>query len=151
MFNIFNRKLVIAAAAVLTLAGCQASSVDYSSIRSASNDTTTPAGKRLGGGFVKGMTPAQTCIYFYDHYKVQRNNLCSKVDSANFSELTIVTNNIVKSPDMSNPIKTIAFFFDKNARLNLVQAVVDDGADDSNNRNKTIREISNAYTGGRGN
>lgn len=149
MFNIFNKKLVIAATAVLTLAGCQASSVDYSSIRNTSNDAPTPAGKRLGGGFVAGMTPAQACIYFYDHYKVQRNNLCSKVGSANFSELTIVTKNIVKSPDMKNPINTIAFFFDKNARLNLVQAVVDDGADEDQNKNKTTREINNAYSGAR--
>lgn len=148
MFNIFNRKLVIAAAAVLTLVGCQASSVDYSSIRSTSNNEPTAQGKRLGGGFVAGMTPEQTCIYFYDHYKVQRNNLCSKVGSANFSELTIVTKNIVKSPDMKNPINTIAFFFDKNARLNLVQAVVDDGADEGQNRNKTTREISDGYSGG---
>ena len=151
MFKIFNRKLVIAAAAVLTLAGCKASSVDYSSIRSTSNDAPSPVGKRLGGGFVKGMTPAQACIYFYDHYKVQRNNLCNNVGSANFSALTVVTKDLVKSPDMTNPIKTIAFFFDKNGRLNLVQAVVDDGADNDNNRNKTIREISNAYSGARGN
>jgi hypothetical protein len=147
MLNVKHSKLLIVAATVTTLVGCGSTGVDYSAIRSTGNSVSAPQGKSLGGGFIEGMTPEQTCIYFYDHYKVQRNNLCSKVGSANFSELTIVTKNIVKSPDMDNPINTIAFFFDKNARLNLVQAVVDDGADEGQNRNKTTREISDGYSG----
>lgn len=136
---------MMVAAAVATLAGCQASSVDYSSIRATSNSMPTAQGKRLGGGFVEGMTPEQTCIYFYDHYKSRKNDLCKKVGKADFSELTIVNKDITNSPDKNNPIKTIAFFFDKNAKLNLVQAVANDDSDDSENKNKTTRQISSNY------
>ena len=145
MFNVKHSKLLIVAATVSTLVGCGTTSVDYSAIRSTSTSVSAPQGKNLGGGFVEGMTPAQTCIYFYDNYKSRKNDLCKKVGKTDFSELTIVNKQITVSPDKNNQIKTIAFFFDKYAKLSMVQAVADDTSDDSDNKNKNTRQISNNY------
>jgi hypothetical protein len=146
MFNRKTSKLLIVAAAIATLAGCQTTTpVDYSAIRASSNATAT--GNRLGGGFVGGMTPEQACVYFIDNYKTKKNKLCKQVGKSDFSELTVVNKKITKSPDSKNQVTTIAFFSDKSGKLNMVQTVADDLADDGNNKNKTTREISDAYSG----
>jgi hypothetical protein len=145
MLNVKHSKLLIIAATVTTLVGCGSTGVDYSAIRSTGNSVSAPQGKSLGGGFIEGMTPEQTCIYFYDHYKSRKNDLCKKVGKADFSELTIVNKQITVSPDKNNQIKTIAFFFDKYAKLSMVQAVADDSSDDDDNKNKATRQISSNY------
>jgi hypothetical protein len=67
-----NCKLLAVVATVTILAGCQSTeTADYADIRSISNTLPTPTGQKIGGGFISGMTPEQTCIYFLDHYNTK--------------------------------------------------------------------------------
>ncbi len=121
-----NCKLLTIAAAVTLLAGCQSTeTADYADIRSISNTLPSPTGLKIGGGFIAGMTPEQTCIYFLDHYNTKKNILCRQVGKKDFSNLTLINYRITNTPGKMQGIDTIAFFFDQNKSLKKVMAVAD--------------------------
>ena len=125
-----NRKLLATVATVTMLVGCQSTeTADYADIRSVSNISPTPTGQKLGGGFVAGMSPEQTCIYFLDHYNTKKNQLCRNVGKKDFSNLTLVNYRITNTPENLQGIDTMAFFFDQNKNLSKVMAVADPSHD----------------------
>ena len=124
MSKLIPNKLLLLGVAITVLSGCKASlGTDYDAIRAISNASTMPQGKSLGGGFVEGMTPEQACIHFKDHFRTPKNILCKNVGSADFTNLTVVNRRITGSPNQNNEIKTIAFYFDDDKKLALVQSV----------------------------
>jgi hypothetical protein len=124
MTKLIPNKLLLLVVAISALSGCNASlGTNYEAIRAISNATTMPQGKSLGGGFVEGMTPEQACIHFKDHFRTPKNILCKNVGASDFANLTVVNRRITGSPNQKNEIKTIAFYFNANKKLALVQSV----------------------------
>mgnify|MGYP003573024303 CR=1 FL=1 len=136
MLNFKSTKLALVALTAATLAGCQSSAVDYEGIRLTSNQQAAPTGKSLGAGFVKGMTPEQTCTKFKENFKTPNNELCKTIGRKSFSNLTLVQRDIDDSHVSNQTVGAIAFFFDKGAKLNYVQAISPEQLHQSDNNHR---------------
>jgi hypothetical protein len=79
-------------------------------------------GLPLDDGFVSGMTPEQTCSLFKQNYKNSswNNHLCRAIGKKNFANLKVVNSDITRSKLKGDPVKSVAFFFDRNQKLNYV-------------------------------
>jgi hypothetical protein len=98
------------------LTGCEATPEDPR-ILAVKNDQPLPPGSNLGGGFISGMTPTETCLFFHKHYKVQIKDeeLCSRVKKdVDFTNLTIINDGIFASHNKLQDIHTIAFYFNED-------------------------------------
>ena len=133
MITTKSKKLALMALALASLAGCQSSGVDYDALRMTSNQQPSPSGRQLGAGFIKGMTPEQTCIHFKDNFKTKDNLLCKSVSRQNLAGATIVNRDIDDSHISNQAIAAIAFFFDNESKLNYIQGITPEQIHEADN------------------
>jgi hypothetical protein len=124
MLNIKHMKLVFATVVTVALGGCQSHSfIDYDAISKVSNTQLPPTGKSLGSGFIQGMSAEQTCLHFKQTFKARKNTLCKSIGSKDFNNLTLVNGFIKGSIGPKDDINAIAFYFDNDEKLTLVQSI----------------------------
>ncbi len=128
MKTLFNTKSIAAAIAMtMTSAMFSFGAIAADAPEQAPQQEIKTEVVKLGGGFIAGMSPKQTCLFFKKNYrsKNEHNYLCRMIDRKDFSNLTVVNTKITNGMKRVQQIENIAFFFNENEELHLVMSVED--------------------------